>query len=211
MQNVDRDTKFQVLISGMKVSVIASSTNASPIEITTSGSHGLVTGDKVTIFGHTTNTAANGTWSVIRVSATKFTLTGSTGNGIGGATGTVADFIKPVNVIDFRHLIVSLASDGGGTADATIKCVGSPIDGATDGAPPDFAATRSVSNFFEYIQMMDKQSLGTGLPGDTGVVFSSADDYRLFEVNVNGLKWLSFLPTAATAGTFTIKLLELHP
>lgn len=207
----DRDTKFQTLISAMKLSAIASSTNASPIRITTAAAHGLVTGDKININGHTTNTAANGTWTVTKVDSTKFTLDGSTGNGVGGADGVVADFIKPVNVIDFRHLLISIASDGGGTADATIKCVGSNVDGPTDGAPADFAKARSVSNFFEYIQMIDKQNSGSGLGGDTGVVFSAADDYRLFEINTNGLKWLSFLPTAWVAGQFTIKLLELHP
>lgn len=67
---------------------ISSSTNATPIEITTA-SHGLVTGDTVIITGHTTNTNANGTWEITYVSATKFTLDGSTGNGVGGATGTV--------------------------------------------------------------------------------------------------------------------------
>lgn len=67
---------------------ISSSTNASPIEITTS-SHGLATGDTVIITGHTTNTNANGTWEITYVSATKFTLDGSTGNDVGGATGTI--------------------------------------------------------------------------------------------------------------------------
>ena len=67
---------------------IASSTNAAPIEITTSADHGFATGDIIRISGHETNTAANGTWVITKVSATKFTLTGSTGVGVGGATGT---------------------------------------------------------------------------------------------------------------------------
>lgn len=68
---------------------IASSTNASPIEITTSASHGYSTSDVVTIASHATNTAANGTWTITVVDATKFTLNTTTGNGVGGATGTV--------------------------------------------------------------------------------------------------------------------------
>ena len=67
---------------------IVSSTNAAPIAITTT-THGLFTGDRVTISGHTVNTAANGTWTIIKTGATTFTLTGSTGNGIGGADGTI--------------------------------------------------------------------------------------------------------------------------
>lgn len=67
---------------------ITSSTNASPIAIT-SATHGLVTGDYVFIQGHTTNTNANGFWRVTVSSATVFTLDGSTGNGVGGATGSI--------------------------------------------------------------------------------------------------------------------------
>jgi hypothetical protein len=72
---------------------IASSTNANPIEITTSTPHGLATGNGVVVADHLINTAANGTWTIIWVSTTKFTLTGSTGNGVGGATGTITQSI----------------------------------------------------------------------------------------------------------------------
>lgn len=65
-----------------------SSTNASPININIV-SHGYSTGDTVVITSHTTNTNANGTWEIVVVDANNFTLTGSTGNGVGGATGTV--------------------------------------------------------------------------------------------------------------------------
>jgi hypothetical protein len=67
---------------------ITSSTNATPIAIT-STAHGYSTGDTVVITGHTTNTNANGTWEVTNTGANTFTLDGSVGNGVGGATGTV--------------------------------------------------------------------------------------------------------------------------
>lgn len=67
---------------------ITSSTNATPIEITATA-HSLATGDVVHITGHTTNTNANGIWLVTYVSSTKFTLDGSVGNGVGGASGTM--------------------------------------------------------------------------------------------------------------------------
>ena len=66
---------------------IVSSTNASPIVVTATA-HGLLTGYVTTIASHTVNTAANGTWVVERLSADTFSLRGSTGNGVGGATGT---------------------------------------------------------------------------------------------------------------------------
>lgn len=67
---------------------ISSSTNASPIAVTATA-HGLSTGDVVQIVGHTTNTNANGQWVITSTGANTFTLNGSTGNGVGGATGTV--------------------------------------------------------------------------------------------------------------------------
>jgi hypothetical protein len=71
---------------------IASSTNpgpTAPIAVTTAVTHGYVTGWTVTIAGHLVNTAANGTWTITVTSPTTFTLNGSTGNGVGVATGSV--------------------------------------------------------------------------------------------------------------------------
>ena len=77
---------------------ITSSTNATPIVITTTAAHGLVTGDYVTIAGHTTNTNANGVWLVgTTPSATEFQIlqidgSNTTGNGVGsGGTFTKAN------------------------------------------------------------------------------------------------------------------------
>jgi hypothetical protein len=74
---------------------ITSSTNAAPIWITTTTNHELKPGDTVFISGHTINTAANGTWLVdLIISDNVFTLKGSTGSGVGGATGTVQPQFK---------------------------------------------------------------------------------------------------------------------
>lgn len=68
---------------------IASSTNATPIKVTTSANHLLTEGDTIQITGHQTNTAANGIWVVHIVSLTEVTLLTSVGSGVGGATGAV--------------------------------------------------------------------------------------------------------------------------
>lgn len=59
---------------------ITNATNASPI-VVTAASHGLETGDRVTVASVGGNTAANGDWEVRVVSANTFELKGSTGNG----------------------------------------------------------------------------------------------------------------------------------
>jgi hypothetical protein len=89
----DMSTQYNGLplntISNLPVSHnISSSTNASPIVITTATPHGMTTGDTVSVNGHQVNTNANGMWPVIVLSAGTFSLTGSSGNGVGGATGT---------------------------------------------------------------------------------------------------------------------------
>lgn len=80
-----------------KITLISSSTNASPIVVTTTTTHGYTTGDIVVIGGHATNTCANGTWQLGTTTSTTFQLLtrldaiNSTGNGVGGATGWCID------------------------------------------------------------------------------------------------------------------------
>jgi hypothetical protein len=81
---------------GRTPAALVSSTSASPISVRVTG-HGYMTGDVVTIRGHLTNTAANGTWSVTVVDANNFTLNGSTGNGVGAATGHVVGLSMTVD------------------------------------------------------------------------------------------------------------------
>lgn len=70
---------------------IQSSTAATPIQITTSTAHGFSTGDTVCISGHTSNTNANGTWTITVNGSTTFTLNTSVGTLSGGASGTVTN------------------------------------------------------------------------------------------------------------------------
>ncbi len=91
---------------------IVSSTNASPIVMTLTA-HGYSNGDIVTIRNHATNTAANGTWTVASATANTFALTGSVGNGVGGATGTA--------VVGEIHNVNSLGSAIAGKVSAFLK------------------------------------------------------------------------------------------
>lgn len=67
-------------LTKLDTGVITGATNASPIVITCN-SHGLQTGNVVTISGVLGNTAANGTYVVTRTGANTFSLNSSTGNG----------------------------------------------------------------------------------------------------------------------------------
>lgn len=73
---------------------INTSTNSTPIVVTTTATHGLASGDSVVIGGHLGNTAANGRWIVTVLSSYTFSLakidgTNSVGNGAGTTSGTV--------------------------------------------------------------------------------------------------------------------------
>lgn len=74
---------------------VTAATNASPIQITSSG-HGLTTGARVTITGVTGNAAANGTFTVTKVNDNAFTLDGSTGDGsyVSGGTWNKTGFYQ---------------------------------------------------------------------------------------------------------------------
>ena len=69
---------------------ITNATNASPIVITTDADHGMGTGEYVHVYDCEGNTAANGEWQITRLSATSFSLNGSTGNGSYTGSGKFA-------------------------------------------------------------------------------------------------------------------------
>lgn len=82
-------------LSAADSGAITGATNASPI-VVTSASHGLATGDRVTIAGVVGNTAANGTFTITRLDANTYSLDGSTGNGpyTSGGSWNVAGLYK---------------------------------------------------------------------------------------------------------------------
>jgi hypothetical protein len=86
------------LVTAASALNIASSTNATPVVVTTSTAHGLTDGDLVQIVSHFTNTAANGIRKIVKLTSTTFELydptagTAIVGTGVGGATGTATPY-----------------------------------------------------------------------------------------------------------------------
>ena len=105
-------------------------------------------------------------------------------------------------VKDFRHLVISIGTAS--SANLTVKAVGS-----IEEAAPDFSAAQSASNMYDFLEMIDLQS-GAKISGDTGISFAGTDDYRLLEINTNGMQWLNFRVTARSAGSVTVKVLAFH-
>lgn len=107
-----------------------------------------------------------------------------------------------VDVSQHRHIGVSIAGDN--TAVLTVKCQGAFL-GSAD---VDFTASKDVDNEWDYLALRDYQD-GAIIPGDTGVALT-ADDVRLFEVNTNSIRTITFEVTARTTGDVTVKVFPVN-
>ena len=103
-----------------------------------------------------------------------------------------------ISLDDFTHAIISVNTAS--SASCTIKFAGSISETA-----PDFAAAQSVANSWDFIQLKDLEDAAS-IDGDTGIVLVGTDDHRLFEVNINALRYLTANITARAAGAVTIKV-----
>ena len=189
------------ILDDAKTRAIATSTDAAPIVITASAAHGLDTGDIVSIFGHTTNTNANGVWTITKVTATTFSLDDSVKLSAGaGADGTYTS-AAPKNIFceDATTIKFSFVTDGGADCAVTVKAAISDSEDC-----PDFAKAQSATNQYDYVDIVDLED-NASIDGDTGLTLAGADDSRNFEVNTNNARWFTITPTAGTEGEITIK------
>jgi len=103
---------------------VSGATNATPIEVTTTADHNLMTGDYVFLDGVLGNTAANGYFQVTVTGAATFTLNTSVGNGAytsGGRVGTTERVSRAFFAINnnFTGGFVYYAPTWRGTLDGT--------------------------------------------------------------------------------------------
>ena len=211
-----RDAKELVIWDAITPVVVTSSTDATPIVVTAT-SHGLVTGDLVQIFGHTTNIAANGIFRVTKVDANSFSLqvrnTGANIVGSGGGAGADGVMIKAPKIIlarDWVNCILSFESSG--SLNATIKIAGSlgkPLTSASDKLSedtPNFGATQSKSNPYTFLQIINLDT-AAAVNGATGITSAGTDLHTTYEVNINAVKYICPVLTAWVAGAITLKAL----
>ena len=179
-----------------------SSTDATPIVYKTAAAHGLSTGDKVQIYGHTTNIAANGTWTITKVDADDFSLDGSVGSG-GGAGANSGVWSTPIpNVIDvqdFKTAVLTVQSTAA-LLNCTVRFVGSIME-----TSPDFAALITATNRYDYLDIVDLED-NASIDGETGLAAAGAALTGMYQVNVDGLKWLSSRFEIGTAGSLSIEV-----
>ncbi len=102
-----------------------------------------------------------------------------------------------IDVSDYDYVILQYGTSA--TTTATVKFQGSISD-----ASPTFTSAQSVSNHWDYIDVIDLQS-GSSIDGDTGIAVSATSDFRNVQINVDGLKWLcAIISGYSGTGTVTV-------
>lgn len=197
---------------------VTSSTDATLIVVTATA-HGLSTGDRVLIYGHTTNVAANGIFKVVVVTANTYQLvdefTGASIAGSGAGAGASGVMVKAPPILlttGFRNIILQVFTSG--TATTTLKCAGSlgkskQYYSVTNGPRYDFVnmgATVSPANPYTFLQAIDLDT-AAALNGATGFVASGADLAKQYEININAMKYMTVFPISWTQGVITVKAL----
>ena len=104
---------------------------------------------------------------------------------------------EAIDVSGFRHLALQISTSG--NANLTLK-----VQASISNVAPDFSSAQSVGNMWDYVQLVDLEN-GAKLDGDIGFAPAGVDDFRLFEVNTNNIKWLRLDVTAYTAGNVTVE------
>lgn len=211
---MQRTSKEYVIWDSVTPQTVTSSTDASP-SVVTKNSHGLTSGNKIIINGHGTNVAINGIWEVVVLTANTFTLkninTKAAVNGSGAGAGSGGVMAAAPNIIfveDFRNAI--LYYNTAGTSTHTVKVAGSIGkflgDQDSHGDTPNFGATIADSNPYSYVDVVDLEDGSTDIDGDDGIATAGTDFNKTLEINVNGLKYLTLIPTAWTQGAISAKI-----
>lgn len=148
---------------------ISGATNATPIVITTTTNHGLVTGDKVyiaSVGGNTNanNTGANPNWTITKVADTTFSLDDSSGNGaytsggtatpalVGSVDGASFQRQRILDIYNQARMALFNAFDGALSKAEKIKAISGAIVKKTDFTFASGVASKPTG-FIEHIRL----------------------------------------------------------
>ena len=91
-----------------------------------------------------------------------------------------------MHVKDFSHLALTFAVSGFGAGDTAVL----KVQGSQSATAPTFGSAQAYNNLWDYVLIVDLED-GSNVAGDDGVTFATTDDVRQFEVNTNGLHWVT--------------------
>ena len=214
-----RDYKTKMIWNNVTPVAISSSTNANPSVITTGSAHGLLTGQRVMIFNHATNTAINGIFEVVFISATTFSLkdvsTGLSiaGNGVGGATGYCLIAPDVSLGLDWTTVEFQVSMIGVGATTMTIQIAGSlgkpdsavASVGSASNDTPNFGAAVTASNPYESLALLSLLD-ESAIAGGTGISAAAADiTSKTYRLRTPGIKYYAPILTSWTQGAITLR------
>lgn len=186
------------------VAIIQATFTAAVTGIITANAHGFVEGTCIQVSSGTTLPAglsASTNYYVIEPTTNTFKVSATRGgtavtiSDTGTDTHTLIVKGKPLFVVDFKNLQLSLNTSG--DANLTVKIQGSDQDGV------DFNAAQSATNRWEYLMIKDLND-NASITGDTGIALTGTDDHRSFEININAKRWISANITAWSAGKLNL-------
>lgn len=217
-----RQTKYYTIVD--RVGILTAVFTAAVTDICTSAAHGLKNGDMVVLTSATTLPAGLSTGTVywvIEATTNTFKLSASschnyttgeedppvpavdiTDTGTGAHTFTMHDIGKNIPVEDFRHCIVAV--HGNDSANIDIGFVGSIGKAPEDDDCPDFSAAQAYNNSWDYIEIYDLKTGGAIDGAADQISQTGTNKHFLYEVNINGLKWLNILMSGWSAGGVTV-------
>ncbi len=196
-------------------------------DVCTQSAHGLKNGDMVVLTTVTTLPAGlalatvywiieatTNTFKLSAISVANYTtgLGGAgyaavdiTDAGTGAHTYTMHDIGKNIDVSDFRHAIVAV--NGFGSTNIDVGFCGSIGKSPADMyGCPDFSATSSDVNSWGWIDIVSLHN-NTSIDGSAASIsMSGSASNLLYEINVNGLKWLNVLLSGWSAGSVTVTI-----
>jgi hypothetical protein len=184
--------------SAVEMILITGATNATPIVITVAANSGLKSGDKLAIAGITGNTAANGEWELVAVTATTFQLKGSVGNGVYGGTPRCARVFDQTPLMKGHSAVLQLAGNLVGTVTLTayeslaeFTANDNSLLGAVQ-APILAASAQGVTN-------VNATSVSAATKATSAVVIGVTNAGSEYEIKLP--RYLSAVVTAFTSGT----------
>lgn len=177
---------------------ISAATNATPIVITVGANSGLKSGDKLAIAGVTGNTAANGIWELVYVTATTFQLKGSVGNGAAGGT------IRAAQVFDQTPLMANhsakLAMNGNLVGTVTLTAFSSYAEfAANDNSLGGAVLAPVLSGAAQGVTNVNATSASTSTKATSAIVMAATNAGMEVEVKLPYI--LHGAVSAFTSGT----------
>lgn len=210
-----------------RIGILTANFTAAVTDIITSNAHGLKNGDMVVLTtsgtlpaGLATSTvywvieATTNTFKLCANSVANYTtgeeefghpVVDITDTGTGTHTFTMHDIGKNIDVSEFRHAIVSV--HGNDSANIDIGFVGSIGKSVADpDGCPDFSATSAYNNSWGWLDIVSLHN-NTSIDGSAASISQTGSVVNLlYEINVNGLKWLNILMSGWTAGGVTVRI-----